>query len=50
MPVYAKSAGARVVIVNLTSTEYDMMADEVINQKAGEVMLRVMEAVQKRLS
>jgi NAD-dependent deacetylase len=50
MPVYAKEAGARVVIVNLTATSYDMMVDEVINRKAGEVMARVMEAVQKRLS
>jgi NAD-dependent deacetylase len=50
MPVYAKEAGARVVIVNLTATSYDMMVDEVINRKAGEVMSRVMEAVQERLS
>ena len=50
MPVYAKEAGARVVIVNLTATSYDMMADEVINGKAGEVMSAIMETVQKRLS
>ncbi len=50
MPVYAKEAGGRVVIVNLTATSYDMMADEVINRKAGEVMSAVMEAVRKRLS
>jgi len=50
MPVYAKEAGARIVIVNLTATSYDMMADEVIHRKAGEVMPRVMEAVQTRIS
>ncbi|HOD36416.1 MAG TPA: NAD-dependent deacylase [Syntrophales bacterium] len=50
IPVYAKEAGARVVIVNLTATEYDKMADEVINSKAGEVMPRIMEAVQERIS
>jgi NAD-dependent deacetylase len=50
MPVYAKEAGARVVIVNLTVTSYDMMADEVIHRKAGEVMPRIIEAVRKRMS
>lgn len=50
MPVYAKEAGARVVIVNLTATSYDMMADAVINRKAGEVMPRIIEAVRKRIS
>jgi NAD-dependent protein deacetylase/lipoamidase len=50
MPVYAKEAGARIAIVNLTVTSYDTMADEVINRKAGEVMPKIMEAVRKRMS
>ena len=48
MPMYAKEAGARVAIVNLTATSYDEMADVVINAKAGETMQKVMEALRKR--
>ena len=41
VPLYAKDAGATLVIVNLTPTPYDDGADVVIRGKAGEVMARV---------
>jgi NAD-dependent deacetylase len=45
MPVYAKEAGARLVIVNLTPTHLDHLADVVIAGKAGDVLARVVERV-----
>jgi NAD-dependent deacetylase len=50
MPVYAKEAGARLVMVNLTPTHLDRVADVVIPGKAGEVMGRLVEAVRGRLA
>ena len=43
MPLYAKEGGARLVIINLTSTPYDGQADLLIQGKAGEVMSRLLE-------
>ncbi len=48
MPLYAKEAGARLVIVNLTPTHLDHLADVVIPGKAGEVMGRLIDAVRSR--
>ncbi len=48
MPLYAKEAGARLVIVNLTPTHLDHLADIVIPGKAGEVMGRLIDAVRSR--
>lgn len=50
MPTYALSGGARLAIVNLTSTPLDHEAAVVIRDKAGEVMPRVMEEVKLRRS
>ncbi|HEV8673122.1 MAG TPA: Sir2 family NAD-dependent protein deacetylase [Methylomirabilota bacterium] len=50
MPVYAKESGARLVIVNLTPTHLDHLADVVIPGKAAEVMARLVEAVRGRLA
>lgn len=50
MPLYAKQAGARLVIVNLTPTPADQLADIVINAAAGEVMERILRGVKERLS
>jgi NAD-dependent deacetylase len=49
MPVYAKEAGAAVVIVNLTVTDFDDQADVVIHGKAGEVMPLILKAVKRNL-
>ncbi len=49
MPLYAKEAGARLVVVNLTATRLDHLADVVIPGKAGEVMARVVEEVGARV-
>lgn len=45
MPVYAKNAGARLVIVNRDATSYDSDADIVINHSAGEAMSKILELV-----
>jgi NAD-dependent deacetylase len=49
LPVYAKQSGAKLVIVNLTPTPADPMADVVINGSAGEVMGRLIAEVRRRL-
>jgi len=43
MPTYAREAGARLAIVNLTPTPLDHYATVVIRGGAGEVMSKVME-------
>jgi NAD-dependent deacetylase len=45
MPTYAREAGARLVIVNLTRTPLDHHATVVIRGGAGETMSEVMERV-----
>jgi len=50
MPLYAKQSGAKLVIVNLTPTPSDRIADVVIRASAGEVMGRVVAQVKQRLS
>ncbi len=49
MPIYAKEAGAKLVIINLSSTPLDQQATVLIREKAGEVMGRVMEKVRDKL-
>jgi NAD-dependent deacetylase len=43
MPLYAKRAGAGVVIVNLGPTQQDDIADVIIDHSAGETMTKIME-------
>ena len=43
MPLYAKRAGAGVVIINLGPTQQDDIADIIINHSAGETMKKIME-------
>ena len=43
MPLYAKRAGAGVVIINLGATEQDDIADVIIDHSAGETMTKIME-------
>jgi NAD-dependent deacetylase len=49
MPLYAKRAGARLVIVNLAETPHDSYADVLIPGKAGPVMAEIVERVRQRL-
>ena len=50
MPVYAKQSGAKLVIVNLTPTPADEMADVIIDGSAGEIMGRLVAEVRQRLA
>jgi NAD-dependent deacetylase len=45
IPTYARDAGAKLAIVNLTPTPFDHYAEVVIRGKAGEIMSKVMEEV-----
>ena len=45
MPVVAKRAGAKLVIVNYEPTDMDYLADVVIHAKAGAVMQAILERV-----
>jgi len=47
MPSYAVQSGARLAIVNLTSTPLDGQAALIIQEKAGEVMPKVLEKVKE---
>lgn len=50
MPVYAKEAGAKIAIVNLTPTDLDQYATVVIHSKAGETLQKVMQKVHGKLT
>jgi NAD-dependent deacetylase len=50
MPIIAKQAGAKLVIINFTPTNMDSQADVVIHEKAGPVMEAVMEKVRERMT
>lgn len=50
MPLYAKQAGAALVIVNLTETPHDPYADVLLPGKAGPVMEQILERVKQRLA
>ncbi|MEI7673882.1 MAG: NAD-dependent protein deacylase, partial [Deltaproteobacteria bacterium] len=50
MEVYAKEARASLVIVNMSPTQADKMADVIIHDSAGETMGRILTEVRKRLA
>ncbi len=50
MPLYAKQAGAGLVIVNLNPTPADKIADVVIHASAGEAMGLILAEVRQRLA
>ena len=50
MPMYAVQAGAKLVIINLSSTPMDEEAIIVIRARAGETMTRIVERVRERLA
>jgi NAD-dependent deacetylase len=45
IPTYAREAGARLAIINLTPTPFDHHAEVVIRGKAGQIMSDVIERV-----
>ena len=47
MPEYAVESGAKLVIINLSSTPMDSRATVLIESKAGEVMAKIVECVKK---
>jgi len=49
MPVYAVQAGAKLVIINLSSTPMDGEATVLIKAKAGEAMPRIVDRVKRCL-
>lgn len=50
MPIYATSSGAKLVIINLSSTPMDQEAAVLIRAKAGETMSRVIKRVREKIS
>jgi len=50
MPLYAKRAGAKLVIMNLSETPHDPYADVLVPGKAGPVMEQILQRVKARLS
>ncbi len=50
MPIYATHAGAKVVIINLSSTPMDQEAAVVIRAKAGETMSKIIQRVKERMA
>ena len=50
MPIYATSYGAKLVIINLSSTPMDQEAAVLIRAKAGETMSRVIKRVREKIS
>ncbi|UCH51494.1 MAG: NAD-dependent deacylase [Chloroflexota bacterium] len=49
MPMYAVEAGAKLVIINLSSTPMDSKASALIATKAGEAMSKIVEKVRNQL-
>ena len=49
MPAYATEAGAKLVIINMTATTYDYIATEVIHEKAGRVMQKILDNVKMKI-
>lgn len=50
MPVYAVESGAKLVIINLSSTPMDRQATVLIKAKAGETMSAVLKQVREKIS
>jgi len=50
MPIYATQAGAKLVIVNLSSTPMDGEATVLIRNKAGEAMSRIIQRVKEKIA
>ena len=48
MPIYAVQAGAKLVIINLSSTPMDSEASVLIRAKAGEAMSKILDKVKEK--
>ena len=48
IPTYAKEAGARLVVINLTPTRMDHVADVVLDGSAGVMLAGLVERVEAR--
>lgn len=48
IPVFAKQAGAKLIIINLGSTEQDHLADVRIDAPAGETMTKIMNILRNQ--
>jgi NAD-dependent deacetylase len=49
MPIYARQAGAKLVIINLSSTPMDSEAEVLIRARAGEAMSKVVAKVKEKV-
>ncbi len=49
MPVYAVDSGAKLVIINLSSTPMDQQAAVLVRAKAGETMSKVIQQVKEKV-
>ena len=49
MPIYAHQAGAKLVIINLSSTPMDGEASVLIRAKAGEAMSKIIDKLKERI-
>ena len=50
MPMYAVDAGAKLIIINLSSTPMDQQASVLIRAKAGEAMAKIIKQVKEKIS
>lgn len=50
MPTYAVDSGAKLVIINLSSTPMDKQASVLIKAKAGETMAKVIKRVKEKIA
>jgi len=50
MPIYAVDSGAKLVIINLSSTLMDQEATVLIRAKAGETMSKVLQRVREKIT
>ncbi len=50
MPVYAVDSGAKLVIINLSSTPMDKQASVLIKAKAGETMSEIVQRVREKIT
>ena len=47
MPYYAKNQGAFLAIINLSETPCDSMSDALIREKAGEALVKIVQAIEQ---
>ena len=50
MPIYATTAGTKLVIINLSATPLDHQAAVLIRARAGETMSKIVEKVKEKVS